>query len=376
MTLRTETIDSVFGGKAPSFYFSGNDQYNDAIGMDPDMPASDDESDTKSSGIIRWVNYDKFSGAEVTSSPIAIIPNPKNSDTYVVLSEGKVLEYDSDLAYTGRSWQCQESASDVAARGADYYNNYIFIRTPLDVSRLGPMDDEGSIAITNEWWTGAGLDPLTDADYPETLFGIGYLNHFGSLHVDNKLYFLDYSDGIGYVHFIKTTKGTAEGDTNDGSTWGALDLPLNYYPITVSPYGNDISVAASFTTDPTVLQGKAKLFFWNTVDDSFYRAVPLPHTMCSGLKYDNGTLYTISGDLGGGYQLSRYVGGDAVEALETVPDGYPPLQSAVDYVGNRIVWGANITDPMTASCLLAYGSKSDLFRGLHNIAFINQGTGA
>jgi hypothetical protein len=370
--LRTDVIESIFEGIQQSSSFGAPGQFLDSIGIDPDMPATDDASDVKPSGIVRPVNYEKFSGAEVTSAPIAIITNPKDEYTYVVLAEGKIIRYDSDDTYdnTFGVLHVQESASNVEARGADYYNNYIYVRTPHDVSRLGPLN--GTPSLTDSWWTStAGQTALTDTDYPETLFDIGYLNHFGTLHVDNKLYFLDFINGVGMAHFIKTTKVTVEGDTNDGSEYGALDLPLNYYPITISPAGNDIAVTATPTSSTNVLQGKAKMFLWNTIDDSFYRAVPLPNTICSVLKYDNGTLYGIAGDLAGGYQLFRYVGGDSVEPLETVNEGYPPLQGAADYVGNRLIWGANRTTPMVCSGLFAHGSKSDLFpRALHHIALL------
>jgi hypothetical protein len=88
--------------------------------------------DVKPSGIVRPVNYEKFSGAEVTSAPIAIITNPKDEYTYVVLAEGKIIRYDSDDVYdnTFGVLHVQESSSNVEARGADYYNNYIYVRTP------------------------------------------------------------------------------------------------------------------------------------------------------------------------------------------------------------------------------------------------------
>ena len=201
------------------------------------------------------------------------------------------------------------------------------------------------------------------------MFSIGYLNHFGFTHTDNIAYILDYKAGIGYVHAVHTTKTSAEGDTNDGSTYGALDLPFNYIPITGCSYGNDIVIAATLTSSTTVNQGGTVLFFWDTTSPSFYRMVKMSDAICSVLKYINGTLYGLSGDLTGGYRLFRYVGGDAIETLKIIEDGYPPLQGAVDSVGNRLVWGANTTLPIVSSGLYAYGSKSDLFpRGLHHIA--------
>lgn len=229
-----------------------------------------------------------------------------------------------------------------------------------------------SALITDGVWTGSTLgsqDPLIDGEFPRTLFDMGYLNHYGETHVDDKGYFTDFIDGVGYLHFIKTMKGTFEGDTNDGSTYGALDMPLNFVPTVHAPYGTDRVVAASPTRDGQINQGNAKLFFWNTTDDSFYRAVPLPDPLCTALKYINGELRGISGNLVGGMRLWRYVGGDSVEILATIEQGQPPVQSAVDTIANRMIWAMTTSDPVTASCIMAHGSKSDLFpRGIHNIS--------
>lgn len=226
--------------------------------------------------------------------------------------------------------------------------------------------------ITNGVWTGATLGTqtaLTDTNYPTTLFSIGYLNHFGWVHPNNFLYFLDYKQGVGMVHAIRTTRTTNEGDTNSSSAYNALDLPLGYIPMVGASFGNDVAVAASVATDSTAHQGNAKLFLWDTTADSFYRSVSLPDPICSVLWYENGVGYGLSGAISGGYRLWKYVGGDSVETLKIIEDGYPPLQMARAAVGNRLAWGANTTIPITSSGIYAYGSKSDLFpRGLHHIA--------
>jgi hypothetical protein len=361
-------IDSIFDGIMPSSNFGGKGQYLSGIGIDPDIPATDSATDLKTAGIIRPVNYVAFSGAAVDSAPIAIITNPKNTLTYVILANGKLVSYDSSLG----SETTVGTVSGGVARGGFYYNNYIYIIKPTNVSRYGPLD--GTPALTNDVWTGATLGSqtaLTDTSYPTTLLSIGYLNHFGITHLDNRAYFLDYAAGVGYVHYIKTKKTTNEGDTNDNSAYGFLDLPFNFIPLTISSYGNDLVVSGTYTTSTTVNQGQAALFFFNPADTtpSFYRVVKLPDTICTILTYDNGVLYGISGEIAGGYRLWRYVGGDSVETLKIVEDGYPPMQGAHASVANRLVWGANTSVPMISSGLYAYGSKSDLFpRGLHHIA--------
>lgn len=367
----TFTISSIFEGQTPSGVFGQPGQFLTSIGIDPDVPLSDGEVDYKTAGLLRPVTYEAFSSVAVDAPVIEIITNPKDLLTYVVLSNGKIFSYafGDDIAsetYIGQ-------VADSVARGADYYNNYIYIRTVDDVSAYGPLN--GSPSLVDHVWTGATLGAqtaLTDTDYPTTLLGLGYLNHYGTVHVDNALYFLDFKDGVGMVHKIKTTKGTFEGDTNDGSAYNILDEPLSDIPMTISRYANDLVVACSFSTQQNTLQGRCSLFFFNPTDTipSFYREVPLPDAICSALWYVNGTLYGISGDLDGtGYRLWKYLGGDVIQTLKMIEDGYPPLQSAITAVANRIVWGANTTYPIVSSGLLAFGSKSDLFpRGLHNIA--------
>lgn len=362
------SIEQIFDGMMPSANFGKEGQYLAGIGIDPDMPVTD--SAVKTGGVIRPVKYAKFSGSEVNSHPVAIITNPKNELTYTILRNGKLISHTSGL---GTEVLVGTVAGSQASHGF-YYNNYIYIlgtgASHDDVSRYGPLD--GSPSLVDNVWKGSTLGTqtaLVDSTYPATRHSVQFLNHFGWGHIDNKAYFLDYKAGVGYVHFIKTLKTSAEGDTNDGSTYGALDLPYGYLPMVGESYGNDVVVAGSPGTGTVITQGRAVLFFWNTADDSFYRAVPLPDPICTGLKYDNGILYGISGNLSGGVRLWRYVGGDTIETLKYIEEGHPPLQSAVDYFGNRIAWGAFGSYPVPFAGLLAYGSKSDLFpRGLHNIA--------
>lgn len=362
-------IDSIFDGMMPSANFGGKGQYLAGVGIDPDVPMTDGASDLKTAGIIRPVNYVSFSGSAVTSYPIAIITTPKNSNTYAVLSNGRLISYDSSLA----SETLVGTVSGGVANGAWYYNNYIYIVGTTNISRYGPLDNSPS--LVDGVWTGAtlgSLTALTNTTYPTTLLSVSYLNHHGIVHVDNRAYFLDFINGQGMIHYVKTTKVTNEGDTNNGSTYSAFNkLPFNYLPITLSSFGNDIVVAATFTSSASVDQGKAALFFYNPADTtpSFYRVVNLPDTICTVLYYENGVLYGISGEINGGYRLWRYVGGDSVQTLKVVEDGYAPMQGAFSAIANRLVWGASNTYPMVCSGLMGYGSKSDLFpRGLHHIA--------
>lgn len=367
------SISSIFEGFQPSKNFGQSNEYLAALGIDPDMPMTDDPADLKTSGFIRPVMYEAFSGEEIDATPIKVLTTPKSDKVYVILSNGKIIQYDNNLTNGTLVGQLQEASSDVPARGAWYYNNFIFIAGPTDLGAFGPMD--GSPTLTNEVWTGTMLNnqpPLTDSGYPVTLFSIGYLNHHGFSHVDGCSYFLDYADGRGFIHKIQTRKNSAQGDEDDGSAFqsvGDLSLPFDYIPVTGCSYGIDVVVSGTKTTDTNIAQGGAILAFWNAADELFDRIIPLPDPICTALLYKNGVLYGLSGSLSGGYRLFRYLGGDAIETLKIIEDGYPPMQNTFEFAGDRLVWAATTTYPYNSSGIMAYGSKSGLFpNGLHHIA--------
>jgi hypothetical protein len=366
------TIDTIFEGFAPSELFGQKNEYQTAVGIDPDMPQTDGASDTRTGGGIRPVQYSAFSGSAVNSWPIAIIRTPKSSTVYTVLANGRLISYSEIL---GTETFCGQTATHTA-KGAWYYNNYIYIATGGDLARYGPLD--GTPTLTESVWTGSTLGTLTalvDTEYPTSLLSVAYLNHHGIAHVDGSAYFLDFKQGQGYVHRVTTKRVTNEGDTNGtvvASAYNVLDLPFNYLPITISSWGQDLVVAASLTKNSQIVQGQCVLFFFNPADTSptFYRELHMPDAICSALTYINGQLYGTSGQLNsGGYRLFKYLGGDTIETLKIIDHGNPPLQNAIAAIANRIAWAADMTNPMVASGLYAFGSKSDLFpRGLHHIA--------
>jgi len=257
------------------------------------------------------------------------------------------------------------------------------VATDADISRFGPLD--GSPSLTNSVWTGATLGSqtaLVNTTYPSIRGGGVMPNHPMHVHTDNKLYVGDFSAGVGYIHFIKTTEVTDEGDTNDGSTYNALDLPFGYMPVDIESYGNDLVIAAIQTSDSTIGQGKAALFFWDTTSDSFYNQVALPDPLVTALLNNNGQLYIFSGavstgsSISRGYRVSRFLGGQTIETLYLSDVGSPPLAGAVDASGDRIVWGTftQIPDsgaggPEFYAVAMAMGSNSPQIPfGVHCIA--------
>ena len=272
-----------------------------------------------------------------------------------------------------------------AGNGAAYYNNYLYFFKDLDVSRYGPLD--GTPSMVHGVWTASTLGTqtaLVNTTYPSMRGSGVYPNHAAHVHNDNKLYFCDFDStsstaanrNRGLIHYIRTTFSTTEGTGNDASTYNALDLPLGYMPMDIESYGNDLVIAAiQGTTNTTLLQGKAALFFWDTVSSSFYRMVPIEDALVTALLFVNGVLYVFSGPAaaaggaGNGWRISQYLGGNTLQTIYRAEEGFPPPAGAVDSLGDRIAWGTNITYPESGAVVMAYGShKGNLPKGIHCIA--------
>lgn len=383
MAIKKIQITNILGGVSPTSYFGLSDaviglqSYLSSVAIDPDMPITDSGTGSlKTAGQIRPVAYEAFDGANVNANPIAEITTPKTSLVYVVLQNGRLISYSSTL---GSETLIGTVAGD-NAEGAFYYNNFIYITgtgaSKNDASRYGPLD--GAASLTNAVWTGATLGSqtaLTNNTYP-SIRGSGTIpQHVGHVHLDNKAYFLDYKDGQGLVHYIKTTKTTAEGDTNDTSVYNALDLPFGFLPTSLDSFGEDIVVSGIQTTSTLLDQGNAALFFWDTVSPSFYKQVYIDEPVITAVKVVNGVLNVFAGKLaasntaGNGYSVYQYLGGSSFRELASFDEGWPPLHGAVDANGDRLVWGSCVTNPTNAAVVWSYGSKdSRIPAGLHCIA--------
>lgn len=361
MPRQTLKIQSILGGIGPSRYFASQGQYLGALGIDPDYPFS--STDERTSGAIVPTLYDEFSSSSVNGAPIALINDPKDTNTYAVLSNGKLFSYNSSLA--GETSIGTVTGS--VARGGWYYNNFIWIATGTDLSKYGPLNNSPTLTNT-VWTTSYSLTALTDTTYP-TVRGLALPNHWGCVHGDGASYFLDFKDGQGMVHKLKTSKTTDEGDTNNGSAYNVLDLPFGFYPTAICSYSTDLAILAIQTTDATVNQGKACLFLWDpTNTDTFYRQIYLPDPLATALEYVNGRLFIWTGNAQNGFRVSQYVGGDTVSDIVFMETGTPAFPGAVDAFGDRIVWGSYTEFPSEKGCVFAYGSKnSALPKGVHNI---------
>lgn len=372
--IKTLKIESVLDGQAPTQYVGGKSSFDSSIAIDPDFPVG---SNTKTSGVIVPVRYEKFSGSELTGHPMWIITNVKTSNTFIYTTDGKLHSFDSSLVMRTTDEATTSLPITItggAGNGAAYYNNYVYLAEATDISRYGPLSG-GTVAKTENVWTGATLGSkaaLTNTTYP-SIRGVMIPNHPMHTHTDGSCYVGDVVAGQGVIHRINTKKVTVEGDT-DGTTipsaFNALDLPFGYYPTDIESYGNDLVVLAIQATSASINQGNAALFFWDPTNiDSFYRQVPLPDPLGTALKNVNGVLKIWSGNAVSGCRVSRYIGGETVSDETYVEDGVPPFAGAVDALGSRIIWGGYTTYPTATASVMAYGSKNDILpKGVNNIA--------
>lgn len=366
MPLRTITIDSILGGHTALEYFGQAGQYQSAIAIDPDFPK--DDSAIRTAGLLRPTALAKFSGTEVTGVPLWIVTNPKATDTYVYANDGKVHTVGTGLTM-GTALNSGNALSASGGNGAEYYDNYVYFAKNTDIARYGPLN--GSPSLVQDYWTsGLSLAALIDTTYP-SIRGVEIPNHPLYRHTDNKLYIGDVVAGRGVLHYIRTSKTSAEGDTNNGSTASAVLFPFGYYPTCIAGLGADIAVGLIEGVNTTIKQKSAKIAFWDTTTTTGYQKitdVELPDPLITAMLNVNGVLYAWTGNASGGVRLIRFVGGYSFEEVGYWEEGVPPFQGAVDHELNRVIWGGYVTDPEAAACVWAQGSKmTAVGKGIHNI---------
>ena len=366
MATEIRQTDSVLGGWSVSEYFNQANQFLSSIGIDPEMPK--DDTTTRPSGLIRPTAMAKFSGTEITGVPLWTITNPKTTNTYVYASDGKVHTINSSLAMT----TALTTVTTSSGNGGAYYNNYIYFAKNTDIARYGPLSN--SPTMTQSWWVASPLSKtaLANTTYP-TINGVSIPNHPIAYH-QNRLYVGDVnSSGIGIISMINTKKTTYEGDTDDTtvpSAYNVLDFNYQWFPTCIESYGNYLAIGVIEGGSTSVKQGNAKVLIWDTIATTTAPNIiaELPDQLITAMKYVNGILYVFSGSASGGMRISRYLGGESFEELFYLDDQYPPLQGAVDYQINRIVWGASTTTPAVSGSVFSLGSKvRNLQMGVQNI---------
>jgi hypothetical protein len=175
------------------------------------------------------------------------------------------------------------------------------------------------------------------------------------------------------LHRINTKKVTNEGDTNGTtvpSAYNALDLPFGFYPTDIESFGTSVMILGNYSSSGLINQGKSAFVLWDPTNTaSFYLGpVYLPDPLATALLNVNGSIFLWSGNGQNGFRLSKYVGGESVSDVALFEEGFPPFATAVDAIGNKVIWGGTTTTPSTTACVWSWGSKDyRLPDGIQNI---------
>lgn len=376
-------IDSILGGISQNAYQGRRNEFHSSIGIDPDRRIFT-SGVAKTSGVLMPSSATDFTSTGLSGYPVWFITNPENVLLYVYASDGELISYSGFASETVIG-----VPTSGAGNGAAYYNNYIYLATPTNISRYGPLDN--TPVLTNTVWTGTTLGSQTalgNPTYPD-FRGVSLPNHPMHVHADNKLYVGDFetadnaNEGRGKIHWIRTEQATDPGDTNLGTTQNAFYLPPSYAPIDIESWGMDlviaaVSLSAATGDDASTRRGNAKLFFWDAINAPAlpYKAVQLPDPIVSALLNHNGRLFIWSGSYGSGLsgdgagvRLSEFLGGYSVRQLAFIEEGAPPIAGGVAAQGDRVVWGGFTTYPEDSICMYAYGYKNgNIPAAIHNIA--------
>jgi len=390
-------VKSILGGQTPTLYFRTEGQFQSSLGIDPDIGLPGNPFSLKQTGAIAPTNYTEFSGAAVDDATMWLITNPRNALIYAYLSDGLSATNSGALISYSESFASETdigTPTSGSGDGAAYYNNYIYLATPTDISRYGPLTQGAGPNIINAIWTagtpltatggGLNLTTLTDTTYP-TYQSIPWPNHSMHVHLDGVLYFCDVSNGQGIINKISTTISSgiegAVDSTTIASAYNVLDLPFGYLPTDIASYGLDLAIVASQmdNTNTTLIPGKSAMFLWDTFSSTFYQQIPIDYPFTTAIHNRNGQLHIFSG-MGGddrGFVVSKYLGGYSWQEIDFFEEGHPPYAGGVDAFGGRMVFGSAVTDPATAGTVHSLGYKNPKLprNARHSMARIS-GSGA
>lgn len=367
------SVDSILGGHSALTHFAARGQFRASLGIDPAQPIDDADSkySTIGSGLLRPAASQKFSGAVIVSSPLWMVPNPKDANVYVQDAAGSAYTIDATFnTVTGLA--DGGSLSSSLGNGCEYYDNYIYFFKNTDVARYGPLN--GAPAFNGTYWTSTlSKTALTNTAYPTTFKNnIQLPNHVGHRHrADGKLYFGDVVGNLGTIHYIKTTKTAVEGDTDNGSTYGALTLGYGEWPTEIESYGTDLAIALYEGSLGGLRQPRAKIAFWDTTSASANKVISVeyPDQIITAMKNVNGVLYVVSGNFNSrGFRITRFAGGYSFDEVFYSETGEPCLPGAIDGTLNRVLIGSHTTVPESDGCVYAHGlQKTGLGKGIFNV---------
>lgn len=337
------TIDSVLGGESQAQEIQGSGEFQSSFAIDPDETLEssfsfltwsvNDSLNKKPSGMLAPVKA--YSLTETTvGAPMWIIPNPRpegsSLENFVYDSAGSVYTLTTAGVASVTGLGDLNDAGSAEGNGAAYYDNYIYFARSTNIARYGPLD--GTRAFTDSYWvTTLGKAALTDTNYPTGQYSsTRSANHVMKRHNDGKLYFADVVGNQGVLHYISTRKTTVEGDTDNGSTYNALDFPYGYWPTAIESYGSQLVVGlfdgANAVSTQTSAGSRAKIAFWDTTSPTYNQLIDFefPDKYISKIVNVNGNLYFFSGDgvQDFGLRLTQYIGGNAFKEIvrfNTVP---------------------------------------------------------
>lgn len=373
-------IESILGGMSPTGYFSSEGQFRTSVAINPALPESDFQTVNRpATGLLRPSGTtsidDGVFPSEVDGSrfPTWIKTSTKDILTYVYDSKGSVYTYNPDTATFATLGDLNDGGNS-SGNGCEYYDNYMYFARDTTIARYGPLN--GTPTFTDDYWVGVlGKTVLSDTEYPKTRLAttVDYPNHILHRHSDGRLYIIDVVDNRGTIHYISTTKTTVEGDTDNGSTYDALDFGYGLWPTAIESYGNYLVIALyeGTTTDDSTRQTVAKIAFWDTTSTNANQItwVEYPDQLVSAIKNVNGVLYlTSSNGYSSGFRVVRYIGGSSFEEVAMFEHGTTPFAGAVDGSGERLVFGTATTYPVSVGAVYSYGlRRSGLGQGLHCI---------
>lgn len=363
-------IESILGGRSAMTHFSQKDQFGDSYGIDPSQSPYFDQGEA--GGLITPITGFQSLGNTASYAPLLWIKDqPKQSLIYAYGSNGSSYYIDeSGSGYAFNQLGGADALANSSGNGMEYYDNYMYFATNTSISRYGPLNSNISRAFTSDYWgTTLGKTYLTNNAYPKLFFNPSIVqvvptlpNHIMHRHSDGKLYIADVQNNQGNIHYISTTKTTVEGDTDNGSTFGALTFGYGLWPTAIESYGSSL-VVALIEADPNSVFGnvgslgrlpRAKLAFWDTTSQNFNTILfeEFGDSIITAMKNVNGVLYIwstnsdahfsggtlVSGMIG--YRISRYIGGSSFEEVQYIENEVAPMAGAVDGSSNRLLFGS------------------------------------
>lgn len=345
----------------PTSHFGRTDQFRASIGIDPWQAIDDSFTNlsSKPSGLLKPVAVTNL--GTTLGAPVWFVNEPKTGLVFVYDAVGSVYTVDSSLI---TQLGDLNDGGTAMGNGAEYYDNYVYFARSTTIARYGPLN--GTASFTDDYWVGTlGKSALSDTTYPvHDASSVKLPNHVLHRHSDGALYIADVVDNRGTVHFIKTTKTTVEGDTDNGSTYAKVQVGYGLWPTAIESYGSNLAIAfiegQNDSGSPSNFNSRAKLAFWDTSSQNVNQItwVEFPDQFITALKNVNGNLYIFSGNGFGnnsGFRLSRYVGGYSFETILSFQggDGESPLAGAVDGTSDRLSVGSYVRIPEDGASVLS-----------------------